>query len=72
MAKIIIKTPDGKYVGGGQTARLVDRITHAFWYEDNESVDAQLAHVNTVCGWGWHKVDAELEYDKKLAQEAVK
>ncbi len=64
MAKVVIKTPDGKYVGGGREAELVDRITRAYLYEDTQSVDVQLAIVNTTYGWNWRKVDAEQEYDK--------
>ena len=48
MAKVVIKTPDGKYVGGGRDARLVERVTRAYLYEDGESVDAQIAIVNTT------------------------
>ncbi|VGO18793.1 hypothetical protein [Pontiella sulfatireligans] len=67
MAKVVIKTADGKYVGGGRTAELVDRITRAYVYEDGPEVDAQISVVNTTYGWGWRKVDAEQEYDRKLA-----
>ena len=63
MAKVVIKTPDGKYVGGRRETELVDRITRAYLYEDGPDVDAQLATVNTTYGWGWSKVDAEHEYD---------
>jgi len=72
MAKVIIRTPEGKYVGGGQETQLVDRLSRAYVYEDNESVDTQVALVNTVYGWNWEKVDAELEYDRQLAQESLK
>ncbi|MDF7826988.1 hypothetical protein P4B35_23390 [Pontiellaceae bacterium B12227] len=63
MSKVVIKTPDGKFVGGGPDTELVDRITRAYLYEDTESVDAQIAIVNTTYGWDWQKVDAEHEYD---------
>ena len=72
MAKVIIRTPEGKYVGGGSETQLVDRLSRAYVYEDNDSVDTQLALVNTVYGWNWEKVDAELEYDRQLAQESLK
>ena len=64
MAKVVIKTPDGKYVGGGRETELVDRLSRAYVYEDTESVDAQIAIVNTTYGWRWEKADAEQEYDK--------
>ena len=67
MAKVVIKTPDGKYVGGGREAQLVDRLSRAYLYDDSESVDTQLAIVNTMYGWNWQKVDLEKEYDKQLA-----
>jgi hypothetical protein len=38
-------------------------------YEDNESVDVQIAIVNTTYGWNWQKVDAEQEYDKWINQQ---
>ena len=72
MAKVIIRTPEGKYVGGDRETQLVDRLSRAYVYEDNESVDTQVALVNTVYGWNWEKVDAELEYDRQLAQESLK
>ena len=64
MAKVVIKTPDGKYVGGDRETQLVDRITRAYLYEDGPDTDEQIAAVNTVYGWDWQKVDAEQEYDK--------
>jgi hypothetical protein len=67
MAKVVIKTPDGKYVGGGREAQLVDRLSRAYVYEDSESVDAQISIVNTTYNWGWRKVDAEQEYDREIA-----
>jgi hypothetical protein len=70
MAKVVIKTPEGRYVGGGRETQLVSRITRAFMYEDGPDVDAQLAIVNTTYGWAWKKVDAETEYDRMLALEA--
>ena len=63
MAKVVIKTADGKYVGGGPDTELVDRVTRAYLYEDGPDVDAQLAIVNTTYNWGWKKADAETEYD---------
>jgi hypothetical protein len=69
MAKVVIKTPAGEYVGGGQEAELVDRITRAYLYEDGPDVDAQLAIVNTTYNWDWQKVDAEQEYDKWIHQQ---
>ncbi|MDF7826965.1 hypothetical protein P4B35_23275 [Pontiellaceae bacterium B12227] len=63
MSKVVIKTPDGKFVGGGRETELVDRITRAYLYEDSDSVDAQIAIVNTTYGWNWEKADAEVEYD---------
>ena len=63
MNKVVIKTPDGKYVGGGPETELVDRITRAYLYEHNESVDTQITIVNTTYNWGWEKADAEHEYD---------
>ena len=64
MAKIVIKTPSGQYVGGGPCTELVDRITRAYLYQDGPEVDAQIAIVNTTYGWDWKKADAEKEYDK--------
>jgi len=63
MAKVVIKTPSGQFVGGGRETELVDRVTRAYLYEDSESVDEQIAIVNTTYGWNWCKVDAEHEYD---------
>jgi hypothetical protein len=69
MAKVVIKTPDGKYVGGGsRETELVDRITRAYLYEDGPEVDAQISVVNATYGWQWKKVDAEHEYDRQLVQ----
>ena len=64
MSKVVIKTPDGKFVGGGRETELVDRVTRAYLYEDSPSVDAQIAIVNQTYGWNWEKADAEREYDK--------
>jgi hypothetical protein len=69
MSRVVIKTPDGKYVGGGWKAELVDRLSQAYVYEDGESVDTQIAVVNTTYGWGWQKEDAQLEYDRQLDAE---
>lgn len=69
MAKVVIKTPDGMFVGGGQETQLVDRITRAYLYEDGPDVDAQLAIVNTTYNWDWKKVDAEQEYDQWINQQ---
>jgi hypothetical protein len=70
MAKVVIKTQTGQYVGGGRETELVDRITRAYLYEDSENVDAQIAIVNTTYGWNWRKVDAEQEYDRQLDSAA--
>jgi hypothetical protein len=64
MAKVVIKTQSGQYVGGGPDTELVDRVTRAHLYEDTVSVDEQIAVVNTTYGWNWQKADAETEYDK--------
>ena len=69
MASIVIKTPNGKYVGGGRNPELVERLSRADVYEDHEEVDAQIAIVNTMYGWNWQKVDAEQEYDKQLEKQ---
>ena len=69
MSKVVIKTPEGKFVGGGREAELVDRITRAYLYEDGESVDEQIAIVNTTYGWNWQKADAEREYDLWIQSE---
>ena len=71
MAKIIIKTPDGRYVGGGREPELVDRITRAYVYEDGASVDAQISVVNTLYGFGWYKVDPEKEFDRSILGTAT-
>ena len=63
MSKVVIKTQDGQFVGGGRDTELVDRITRAHLYEDGPEVDSQLAIVNTTYGWDWQKVEAEQEYD---------
>jgi hypothetical protein len=63
MPKVVIKTPTGQYVGGGQETELVDRITRAYLYQDGPDVDEQIAIVNTTYGWNWTKADAEHEYD---------
>jgi hypothetical protein len=63
MSKVVIKTPDGQFVGGGQETELVDRITRAYLYEDGPIVDEQIAVVNTTYGWNWKKAEAEHEYD---------
>jgi predicted secreted Zn-dependent protease len=70
MAKVVIKTQTGQYVGGGRTAELVDRITRAYVYEDGPEVDNQLSIVNTTYGWNWRKVDAEQEFDRQLDSAA--
>ena len=64
MAKVITKTPEGKYVGGGREAQLVTRLSRAYLYEDGLDVDTQIAIVNSTYGWNWAKADAEREYDK--------
>ena len=64
MSRVVIKTPDGKYVGGGPNTELVDRITRAYLYEDGPDTDEQIAIVNTTYGWNWKKADVEQEYDK--------
>ena len=63
MSKVVIKTQDGMFVGGGRETELVDRITRAYLYEDGPEVDAQIGIVNTTYGWDWQKADAEREYD---------
>jgi len=64
MARIVIKTPDGMYVGGGRETELVDRITRAYLYEDCPGTDEQIATVNRMYRCGWYKADAEKEYDQ--------
>jgi hypothetical protein len=66
MAKVLIKTPSGEFVGGGRETQLVDRITRAYVYEDGAEIDTQIAVINTTYGWGWRKVDAEQEFDRQL------
>lgn len=61
MGKVVIKTPDGKYVGGGAKPEIVERIERAYLYGDGPDVDAQLAAVNALLGCGWRKVDAAEE-----------
>ena len=70
MAKVLIKTQTGQYVGGGRTAELTDRITRAFVYEDGPEIDSQITIVNTIYGWTWRKVDAEVEYDRMMDEAA--
>ena len=67
MSRVIIKTPDGKYVGGGKEAQLVDRLSRAYVYMDGPDTDEQIAWVNRTYRYGWYKVDVEQEYDKQLA-----
>lgn len=69
MAKVVIKTPDGMFVGGGRETELVDRVTRAYLYDDGSDVDAQLSIVNTTYGWDWQKADAEREYDIWIQQQ---
>ena len=69
MAKVVIKTQSGQFVGGDRSTQLVDRVTRAYLYEDTESVDTQIAIVNTTYGWSWQKADAELEYDKWINKQ---
>ena len=69
MAKIVIKTPDGKYVGGGRETELVDRITRAYLYEDGSETDHQIAQVNRMYRCGWYKADAEKEYDQWIKKQ---
>ncbi len=64
MAKVVIKTPDGRYLGGGREPEIVDRVTRAYVYEDGEGVDAQITAVNVMFGMEWHKADAQQEFDK--------
>ena len=64
MAKVVIKTQDGMFVGGGPDTELVDRVTRAYLYQDGPDVDEQIAIVNHTYGWSWQKADAEKEYDK--------
>ena len=63
MAKVVIKTPSGMFVGGGRETELVDRITRAYLYTDGPDVDEQIASINSTYGWSWQKSDAEHEYD---------
>ena len=69
MAKVVIKTQDGMFVGGGRSTQLVDRVTRAYLYEDGPEIDDQVAIVNTTYGWDWQKADAEQEYDKWINQQ---
>jgi hypothetical protein len=69
MARIVIKTPDGMYVGGGRETELVDRITRAYLHEDGPDTDSQIAQVNRMYRCGWYKVDAETEYDKWIKNQ---
>jgi hypothetical protein len=71
MSKVVIKTPTGMFVGGGQETELVDRITRAYLYEDSPHVDEQIAIVNTTYGWDWQKADAEYEYDKWINNQGA-
>ena len=68
MAKVVIRTPAGKYVGGDPDTGLVDRITRAYLYRDGPEVDEQIAAVNATYGWNWQKADAEREYDKWISE----
>lgn len=70
MSKVVIKTPDGKYVGGGRETQLVDRLSRAYIYEDGPEIDAQLTIVNTTYNWEWRKIAVEQEFDKRLAAES--
>ena len=67
MGKVVIKTPDGKYVGGGRKTQLVETLSRAYVYEDGPDTDEQIAWVNRTYRCGWRKVDVEQEYDKQLA-----
>ena len=69
MAKVVIKTPTGQYVGGDRETQLVDRVTRAYLYQDGPDVDEQIAIVNTQYGWNWTKADAETEYDLWINQQ---
>jgi hypothetical protein len=69
MAKVVIKTQSGQYVGGDRETQLVDRVTRAYLYQDGPDVDEQIAIVNTTYGWNWQKADAETEYDKWIDQQ---
>jgi hypothetical protein len=64
MAKVVIKTPEGRYLGGGREPEIVDHITRAYVYEDGPDVDAQLVIVNAMYGCEWHKADAREEYER--------
>jgi hypothetical protein len=64
MAKVVIKTQSGMYVGGDRQTQLVDRVTRAYLYEDGPEVDSQLSIVNTTYGWNWQKADAEVELQR--------
>ena len=69
MAKVVIKTSSGQYVGGGRQTELVNHLSRAYLYEDGPEVDTQLMVVNTTYGWNWQKADAEKEYDKWINQQ---
>jgi hypothetical protein len=69
MSKIVIKTPDGKYVGGGREPEIVDSLSRAYVYQDGPETDQQLALVNAALGCNWVKVDAEQEL-KRSGKEA--
>ena len=70
MAKVVIKTPDGKYVGGGRDPEFVDRLSQAYLYEDSRDTDDQIAIVNAMYGCGWFKVDPENECDRMMDEAA--
>jgi hypothetical protein len=61
MAKVVIKTPDGRDVGGGTEPEIVDSLSRAYLYDDCPATDAQVATVNTMFNLGWSKADAEEE-----------
>lgn len=67
--KVVIKTPEGKYVGGGRDTQLVDQVTRAYLYEDSPEVDEQIATVNATHGCNWKKVDAQKEYEQWIEQK---
>ena len=67
MSKVVIKTPDGRYVGGGRDPEFTDLLSKAYLYEDNRDTDDQISIVNAMYNCGWRKVDIE---EEMLHQEA--
>jgi hypothetical protein len=62
--KVVIKTPDGLYVGGGQSTQLVSALSRAYVYDEKDDhVDEQITIVNAMYHCGWFKVSIEDELD---------